>query len=178
MRKGAALANIAEIGDVDNLKGDIVVANYCLLSDDEKKKVDTYDKGRVIIVEYTDIPCCEKVLTPDAPGWPRPLDFCEVPEEYIIKVVLSINENINAKIVFENEECNVNEVKTGENTSVIFVENNEYYYCLPVVETKRDIKSIKIITKPEGYPLKYDKNHFKIRVPGRGVDIAYVEYEI
>lgn len=178
LRKGAALANIAEIGDIDNLKGDIVVANYCLLSDDEKKKVDTYDKGRVIIVEYTDLQCCEKVLTPDAPGWPRPLDFCEVPEEYIIKVVLSINENINAKIVFENEECNVNEVKTGENTSVIFVENNEYYYCLPVVETKRDIKSIKIITKPEGYPLKYDKNHFKIRVPGRGVDIAYVEYEI
>ena len=94
------------------------------------------------------------------------------------EIVSEINENTNAKIIFENDECNVTEVKTGDNTAVIFVENNEYYYCLPVVETNRNIEKIKIITKPDGYPLKYDKNHFKVRVPGRGVDIAYVEYEI
>ncbi len=177
LRKGAAVSNIAQIGELENLCGDIVVANYDLLSDTEKEKVKSYRGGKVITAQYTDLPCTENILTPDAPGWPRPLDFCGVPDEYVNEVISQINENINAKIVFENEECNVTEVKTGETTSVIFVGNNEYYYCLPVVETKRAIKSIKVITKPDGYPLRYDKNHFKVRVPGRGVDIAYIEYE-
>ena len=178
LRKGASLSNIAEIEELENLKGDIIIANYCLLSDTEKDKIKNYKGGKVIVTEYVNLTSTENVLTPNAPGWPRPLDFGEVPEEYINETVSKINENINAKIIFENEECNVTEVKTGNNTLVIFVENNEYYYCLPIIETKRNIKSIKIITKPDGYPLKYDKNHFKVRVPGRGVDIAYVEYEV
>lgn len=178
LRNGAQVSNIAEIEELEFLTGDIVVANYNLLSEDEKEKIKNYKCGKVIFAEYMDLPCTENMLTPDAPGWPRPLDFGKVPEEYVTEIVSEINENTNAKIIFENDECNVTEVKTGDNTAVIFVENNEYYYCLPVVETNRNIEKIKIITKPDGYPLKYDKNHFKVRVPGRGVDIAYVEYEI
>lgn len=177
LRLGGAVYNIANIDNIKNVSGDIVIANYSLLDADEKALIDNYKDGRVIKVEYADLPDCKNTLTPDAPGWPRPLKFGDVCEDYIKECVEKINEDINARIVYENEECNVTEVITGEKTSVIFVENNEYYYALPVIETKRKIKEIKIITKPDGYPLKYNKNTFKVRVPGRGVDIAYIEYE-
>ncbi len=173
---GAAVSNIADIENIGNVNGDIVVANYCMLDKKEKHLIDAYKKGNVIKVEYTDLPDCKNTLTPDAPGWPRPLDFGIVPEEYIRVCVDTINKNINARLISEVPECNITEVVTGKNSSVIFIENNEYYYTLPVIQTKRDIKSVKIITKPEGYPLKYDSNSFKVRVPGRGIDIAYIEY--
>lgn len=176
MRSGAAVANIADITDIKKLEGDIVIANYELLDDEEKNIIDSYKNGRVIKVSYTDLKKCENTLTPDAPGWPRPLKFGDVPCEYVNECVEKINEGINAVLTFEKEECNITEVKTGDNTAVIFVENNEYYYALPVVETKRKIKNVKIITKPEGYPLRYGENFFKVRVPGRGIDIACIEY--
>ena len=87
LSKGAALDNIAEISELDSLNGDVVVANYSLLNDEEKKKVDEYDRGRVIIAEYADLPCCKNSLTPDAPGWPRPLKFGDVSEKYINSVI-------------------------------------------------------------------------------------------
>mgnify|MGYP003289823931 CR=1 FL=1 len=177
LRYGGAVHAVANIEDIENVSGDIAVANYSLLDNSEKAVIDGYNKGRVITVEYTNMPECKNILTPNAPGWPRPLKFGDVPFEYICNCVDIINKNANAKIIFEKEECNITEVVTGENSSVIFVENNEYYYSLPLVETKRKIKKIKIITKPDGYPLKYTENTFKVRVPGRGIDIAYIEYE-
>ena len=177
LRRGGAVGNIANINELDKISGDIVIANYSLLDADEKALIDNYKEGEVIKVEYADLPNCENTLTPDAPGWPRPLKFGDVCDDYIDGCVEKVNENINAHIVYENEECNIVEVVTGKDEAVIFVENNEYYYTLPVIETKRKIKEIKIITKPDGYPLKHTENTFKVRVPGRGVDIAYVTYE-
>jgi len=177
LRNGAAVHNIVNIEELNNISGDIVIANYSLLDSGEKMLIDNYSKGRVINIEYNYGEDRKNILTPVAPGWPRPLEFCKVPCEYICQKVNEINQNINAEIIFENEECTITEVITGEKTSVLFVENNEYYYSMPVIETKRSIKKIKIITKPDGYPLKWNKNNFKVRVPGRGIDIAYIEYE-
>ena len=88
-----------------------------------------------------------------------------------------INKNINAKITFESDECNICEIITGEKTSVFVVENKEYYYSLPVIETVKTIKSIKIVTKTQAYPAKFESHKIKIRIPPRGADIILVEYE-
>ena len=104
--------------------------------------------------------------------WTRPLRFAEA--NGINEAVKEINEGVNAKITFESEECNLCEIITGESTSVIVIENGEYYYSLPVIETARKIKSISIITKSQAYPSRFEDHKIKIRIPPRGADIIYV----
>jgi hypothetical protein len=162
---------------VPKLSGDIVIANYNLLPESEKEIINNYKNGKVIKVEYNTFEDRKNLLTPSAPGWPRPLSFISVPNEYINNKVEEINKSANVIVQYAYGNCTANEVITSNNTSVIFISNNEYYYCLPTVTSKRKIKSIKIITKPNGYPLKRSENSFTVRVAGRGVDVAYVTYE-
>lgn len=181
MRRGAAISKVVNIKNIDNISGDIVVTNYDLLEQSEKNIIDNYKNGRVIRVDslYSEEKAvlCEPVDT----GWPTPLNLIPMPEEYIVRKVKEINENVNARFVISkgycDGECNIREVITGKNTSKIIIENNEYYYVKPHIVTKRKIKSIKVITKPEMYPLIYDEHSFKVRVSGRGAEIAEVEYE-
>jgi len=73
--------------------------------------------------------------------------------------------------------CHVNEVITSGNTSRLFIDNEEYWYASPVVHTKRPIKSLYYVTKPECYPINRPDDHsFRIRVPGFGMDIVEVTY--
>lgn len=177
MRAGAEIGKIADISQLDVVSGDIVVANYDLLPAAEQTAVDSYAKGRVIKVGLPATEDASKALTPNAPGWPRPMDFQPIPAEYVAEIAALINEPVNAKLISGEKECTLHEVFTGENTSRITLENNEYFYVLPMVETKRKIKNIKIITKPDGYPLYHTDNTFRVRVAGRGADIAEIEYE-
>ncbi len=177
LRAGAAIPKAADISELKNVNGDIVVTNYELLPEEEQTHVDSYTNGRVIKITADFPENVENVINPDTYGWPRPLNFGQVDDGYINELVRIINKNINASLINGAAECSVNEVITGKNTSKIIIDNNEYFYVLPVVETKRKIKSIKIITKPDGYPLYYTENTFRVRVAGRGSDIAEIEYE-
>ncbi len=174
---GANVYNVCDIISVPKLSGDIVIANYNLLPESEKEIINNYKNGKVIKVEYNTFEDRKNLLTPSAPGWPRPLSFISVPNEYINNKVEEINKSANVIVQYAYGNCTANEVITSNNTSVIFISNNEYYYCLPTVTSKRKIKSIKIITKPNGYPLKRSENSFTVRVAGRGVDVAYVTYK-
>lgn len=176
MRAGAAVSRAADISRLGELKGDIIVTNYSLLPSDEKALIDSYSGGRVIKAEYITENDTSHILNPETAGWVRPLAFSEVPPEYIETIADEINKNINAELVTGRVECTVNEIITGKNTSVIAIDNNEYYYVLPRVRTKKRIKNIKIITKPNGYPLVWSENEFRVRVAGRGIDIAEIEY--
>ncbi len=176
MRAGAMITKIADISELSNVRGDIVVTNYSLLTDVEKQAIDAYKNGRVITVEYNFDADMEDAINPVTYGWPRPLSFCEASAEYVNEIADEINESVNAVLISGVDECSVHEVFTGKNTSRIVVENNEYYYVLPVIETKRKIKTIKIITKPDGYPLYHTETQFRVRVAGRGMDIAEIEY--
>lgn len=57
------------------------------------------------------------------------------------------------------------------------VDNEEYYYVLPEIHTNRKIKRAIAISKPIGYIVRFKDDVFKIRVPGRGMDIVEVEFE-
>ena len=176
LRAGAAVSRAADISRLGELNGDILVTNYSLLPEDERAAVDAYTGGRVIKADYRTDADTAHTLNPDTAGWVRPLNFADMPEEYIKGIVAEINETANAAFISGGAECTLNEIITGRNTSVMVIENNEYYYVLPRIKTKRRIKSIKIITKPDGYPLVWSENEFRVRVAGRGADIAELEY--
>jgi hypothetical protein len=110
--------------------------------------------------------------------WTHPLWFQPINEEFLAYCSDKISEISQAPAVSEdNNACLVWEVKTGKNTSRIFIENEEYFYSVPRIIFKRKVKSVNIITKPKGYPIRQTENSFKTRVPGRGLDIAEVEFE-
>ena len=178
-RNGAQIAKMADISQLDILSGDIVVANYDLLPEDEQRMIDDYSKGRVIKVGIVPIIDVSNIINPSGERWEwlRKLDFAPVPDGYVDEQVAIINATANAKLVFDSDMCTLNEIKTGENTSRILIDNTEFYYALPEVETKRKIKNIKIITKPDAYPFNKKDNWFKLRVAPRGIDIIEIEYE-
>ncbi len=173
LRHGAQISKIANISDIEQISGNIIVANPSFLPEGEAEAVRMYDRGRVFYLESVAAADVSEVTNPKKSGWPRPLDFAPIDESLIHECVCEINSGL-VNLSWGAEECHVWEVATDVNTSRVFVENEEYYYVLPEVSTTRPIKAIKIITKPEGYPLKFDEYSFKLRVPPRGLDIAEI----
>ncbi|MBE7015258.1 MAG: hypothetical protein E7417_00325 [Ruminococcaceae bacterium] len=177
MEYGAQIGGIVHIDNIDRITGDIVVTNFSLMPQKEQEVIKNYKGGKVIYVSDIATVDVSKITNPVESGWPRPLEITPVSKEIMEKAVEEINENANISLGHGKGQCDVLEVKTGEKTSKIFVGNEEYFYVLPEVKSKRKIKNIKIITKPDGYPLRRTDDTFYVRVPGRGIDIAEVEYE-
>ncbi|MBQ4050036.1 MAG: hypothetical protein IJD13_00260 [Oscillospiraceae bacterium] len=178
MRAGAMVHKVVRIEDLDSYSGDLVVTNPSLLPENELEVVKRYDRGRAFLFEK------ESGLTFDRPnppcdGWPYPLVTCDPDGEMLADAAEKINEGCNARIADGDgkEECTLCEVRTGEHTSRIIIDNNEYYYVLPRVTTGRRIRSVKVLTKPEGYDAHCTADGFRVRIPGRGVDIIDVSYE-
>lgn len=177
LRSGAQISRAADISYLDKLSGDILVTNYSLLPADERAKIDAYTNGRIILAESAAAADVSDIPNPDSYGWPRPLNFASVLQEYVNSIVAEINLGTNAKLAACKAECTLHEIITSPNSSVIVVENNEYYYAIPKIETLRKIKDIKIITKPNGYPLRWDEHCFNVRVAPRGADLAEIIYD-
>ena len=60
----------------------------------------------------------------------------------------------------------------------LFIDNEDYWYATPTVSTKRKIKSLRYVNKPDCYPVRRpDEYSFGIRVPVFGMDIVEVTYE-
>lgn len=177
MRAGAQIACIADISKIPDISGDIVVSNYDLMSNEERAMIDEYSAGRVIKAGIKSETDTSKVWTPEVGAFTWPLSFQEIPDDYIANIAAEINNNVNAEFVTGEKECTLTEIRTGDNTSKLIIDNNEYYYVLPVVKTKRKIKSIKIITKPTGYASAITDNSFRVRIAGRGCDVVEISYE-
>lgn len=177
LRNGAQIGKMAHINDLGMVSGDIVITNFELLPKEEKQIINSYNKGRIIktSLDYTTLSGLP--LTPADDRWAQPLAFSDLPEGYIEKLVEEINQTSTIRLTSGDKECTLHEIFTDENHSRVFIENNEYYYSLPEIETNRKIKSLRLITKPEGYPFGIWDRGFKTRVPPRGVEIAEVEYE-
>ena len=178
-RAGGALHKIIRIEDLDVLQGDLVVTNPSLLPPEELKKVRAYGAGNVI---YLEEPAREPVCgrcNPAQDGWPYPLTMQEPSREMLEDAVKRINTSCNTRIEpgDGDEECTVTEVRTGGRTARIFVDNSEFYYAVPTICTQRRIADIRVITKPKGYHANCTGNTFRVRVPGRGIDIIDVVYE-
>lgn len=179
LRAGAMVHKIAAISDLGALKGDLVVTNPSLLPPEELAQVQAYGGGRVIFLEVPAQEPVGSVCNPAQDGWPYPLTLCEPDEAALGKAAAQINGSCNARILPGDgeEACTITEVRTGARTSRIFVDNSEFYYAVPTIRTNRRIADIRVITKPEGYRTGCTGQTFRVRVPGRGMDIIEITYE-
>jgi len=192
--RGGAVHKITRIENLGAVKGPILVINPMLFDEDEKAMIDDYRGGEVLTlglanentVEFSAMP--DKKLTveplydvvdPYDAIWTNSLIFTEIDPDFVTEVAAYINNMCALPTLTEDfGACHINEVKTSENTSRIFIDNEEYWYALPTVHLKRKIKDISFVTKPECYPIKRpDDYSFIIRIPGFGMDIVEVTYE-
>ncbi len=197
-----AVNEIAPIENLDKVEGPILVINSYLFDSEELMKINNYDKGNVFFIglqsdKSYELKMSEKgnksitlarttlsnppdsKFDPCGAIWTHPLNFRTVDESFVkecVEQLLEYSKDIPHAIT-TMASCNVMSVETGPDTVRIFVENDEYYYILPWIETNRKIKRIDIITKPKGYPVRVEGSKFKVRVPGRGMDIVEIEFE-
>ena len=193
LSRGAAVHKIVRIENLRKVIGPILVINPALLEQDELAAVQNYKGGEVLTlgltengrIEYSALPGVSLEVTPlvnveDPHGaiWTDTLTFMDIDPAFVDSVAAHIN-RISAlpEISGDYGACHVNEVMTSENTSRLFIDNEEYWYATPTVRTKRPIKSLYYVTKPECYPINRPDDHsFRIRVPGFGMDIVEVTY--
>lgn len=193
LSRGAAVHKITRIENLDAVSGTILVINPALLEKEELEKVKAYDSGKVLYlglmengkIEFSALPDVsiepvplKDVEDPHGAIWTDSLTFMEIDSAFVDRVAAYINEISELPTITDDYgACHVNEVMTSENTSRLFIDNEEYWYASPVIHTKRPIKSLYYVTKPECYPINRPDDHsFKIRVPGFGMDIVEVTY--
>lgn len=193
LSRGAPVHKIVRIENLDKVTGPILVINPAFLEKDELAAVLNYKNGEVFTlglmengrIEYSALPGVSLEVTPlhdveDPHGaiWTDTLTFMEVDSAFVDSVAEHITRISDLpKISGDYGACHVNEVMTSENTSRLFIDNEEYWYASPTIRTKRPIKSLYYVTKPECYPINRPDDHsFRIRVPGFGMDIVEVTY--
>jgi len=194
LSKGAAVHKITRVENLGAVKGPILVINPILFDEAELEAVRNYKGGEVLYlglaaenrVTFSAIPertvavePLHDVVDPHGAIWTDSLTFAEIPADFVEAVAAYINELCGLPTIDgDYGKCHINEVITGKNNSRLFLDNEEYWYATPTVRTRRKIKSLRFVTKPECYPIKRpDEYSFKIRVPGFGMDIIELEYE-
>ena len=194
LSRGAAVHKITRIENLPAVKGPILVINPALLDDDELEMINNYNGGEVLTLGLTKNNTIEfsafegrslavekltDVIDPCDATWTVSLTFPELDSEFINDVAKYINELCELPTM-KNDfgACHVNEVITSPSTSRLFIDNEEYWYAVPVVTTSRKIKAVKFVNKPDCYPIDRPNEYsFRLRIPGFGMDIVEITYE-
>lgn len=194
LSRGAAVHKITRVENLHAVKGDILVINPALFPDDEMKKIEEYRGGEILTlgldkngkVSFSGFPDkkieimpLKDVVDPHNAIWTNTLTFIDIDSHFVDEVASYINKSCGLPVINGDfGACRVCEIITSENTSRLFIDNEEYWYATPTVSTKRKIKSLHYVTKPDCYPIRRpDEYSFKIRIPGFGMDIVEVTYE-
>jgi hypothetical protein len=120
----------------------------------------------------------ETLRDPVGAVWTHPLIFSDIEEGFVRRCVEIMTDLTEYPTVSDSRSaCNVTSVYTGPDTMKILVENQEYFYVLPWVDIRREIVEIKALTKPPGYPIRVEGSRFKLRVPGRGMDVVEIKFK-
>ncbi|MBR3873525.1 MAG: hypothetical protein IKJ26_05060 [Clostridia bacterium] len=231
--KGAPLFKIAPIEYLDAVSGPIVVANPDLLPQEERAKIDAYDRGRVLyvgalpqgkahedclfvsvnewktIAAWTDQPA-EHVAVYSVPGgkpanlgclpelresWRHEMTYHPVAAELIEQLAKWMetdcdyptltmtcenyftSDGNHAESAEDEGFCHVEQVEMTENKDRFLIENEAYFYCMPVLHVKRPIEKVEFLTKPVGYPAPTTEYTVSSSVPGRGMDVLEITYK-
>lgn len=118
--------------------------------------------------------------------WTHPLDFAPVSAEFYQACRDVINKITQAPTIdaigvsetgIPRQICKLICVNTAEKRCKVLVSNDDYYYNIPKINLNRKIKSIKCLTKYNGYKVAYNDSTFSARIPGRGMEAFEVEFE-
>ena len=229
---GAPLYKIAPIEFLEAVSGPIVVPNPCLLPQNERSAVASYDRGRVLYVgelpedvreedclcvsrgewkrvaAWTDVPD-GAVRCYDAPGrrperlgalpellesWRHEITYhpvasemisdlarwmaadCEYPALTMTCENFFTADGTHADSAEDEGYCHVEQVCMDEHRDRFLIENEAYFYVMPVLHVKRPIRKVEFLTKPTGYPAPVTEYTVSTSVPGRGMDIFEITY--
>lgn len=110
--------------------------------------------------------------------WTHPLNYADIDNEFVRKCTeIMIDMTAYPTVSDANNACHVIAVYTSPDSMKLFVENEEFYYAMPWIDTGREITGIDAITKPQGYPIRVEGSKFKLRVPGRGMDVIEIQFK-
>ena len=73
--------------------------------------------------------------------------------------------------------CHVEQICMTPNQDRFLIENEAYFYVMPVLHVKRKIRKVEFLTKPVGYPAPITYYSVSTSVPGRGMDIFEITYD-
>lgn len=194
LSRGAAVHKITRVENLDKVTGTLLVINPALMDSAERAKIEAYSGGEVLYlglddqgtISFSGIPGrtlnavpLHDVTDPNGAIWTDSLTFMDVDSAFVDDVAAYINKvSLLPEISDDYGACHINEVKTSANTARLFIDNQEFYYATPWIHTKRKIKSLHYVTKPDCYPVqRKGDSSFYIRIPGFGMDIVEVTYE-
>jgi len=80
------------------------------------------------------------------------------------------------KIVLREESCEILSLQMDASRWRVYVANDDYYYNIPSINmgSGRKIISVERLTGYKGYPVPFDGEVFRCRIPGRGMEIFEV----
>lgn len=117
--------------------------------------------------------------------WTHPLCFAPISEDFYRACADRLTDETQAPRVTlrsasEDEHhlraCKCVCVYTGANSAKVIVTNDEYFYNIPQIDLRRQIRAIRCLTKYAGYKVRFDGSVFTARVPGRGAEAFEVEF--
>ncbi|MDR2376993.1 MAG: hypothetical protein LBD96_11220 [Treponema sp.] len=110
--------------------------------------------------------------------WTHPLRFHPVAEgfiDYCTEILLKLC--AYPYLTGDTGACHVHQVQIDDHADRFLIDNDEYYYVLPVLHVERTIKKVEFITKPLKYPAQVTDHTVRFRVPLRGMDILEITYK-
>jgi hypothetical protein len=109
--------------------------------------------------------------------WTHPLRFHPLAEGFIDYCAEILSKLCAYPYVTgDNGACNVRQVRIDDHTDRFLIDNDEYYYVLPMLHVERTIKKVDFVTKPLKYPAQITDHTVRFRVPLRGMDILEITY--
>ena len=110
--------------------------------------------------------------------WTHPLTYPPFADAFFEAVATCLAKATACpQIVRYAQDCEILSVRTAPNRYRVVVANDAYYYVLPQVDMGRPIKSVRCLTKYDGYKVPCKDTVFTCRVPGRGAEAFEVEVE-
>jgi hypothetical protein len=177
LRRGAAIFKIAHIDDLDAVHGDIVCPNLDLMPAEEQTRIAAYDRGRVFCPALPQDPAdYSRLPNPVGTGFPYPLLLQPFDESELDALTAQINAGLAYLSVYP-EECHVEEIRLDATHTRYIIDNEEFFYTRPMLHTGRPVKTVSVLTHPEGYRPVIEGDRIQLLVPLRGAAILEVEFE-
>ncbi len=111
--------------------------------------------------------------------WTATLKYKEWNKPFIVTLTDLLNSLlIRPQIVKETGcECKITSFLNDDGKIIILISNDEYHSCATKIKMHQKIKSVRSLTKYEGYKIQFSETLFTAVVPFRGMEVVEVEVE-
>lgn len=111
--------------------------------------------------------------------WTAELRYKEWDKTFVNRLAAYLNSLLDAPKIEnrKNCECKINSFMKKDGKIISLISNDEYFSCIPEIKTTQTIKSVKSLTKYDGYKIFSSLNAFKCVVPARTMEVVEIDFE-